>query len=362
VVKPTAPSVGPPGPVGAIAPSGRTERLRGDPRLLVATEAAPSQRPGFQVGEAVSARLVEALPNRQWLAIVKDTPLTLQFPSAATGAQAAKGQTLALQVATTTPRLAFLLADAAPPAPAHGAVALQLSDAARTLIELVQAGTRGTAPSGPPLLELAHLQPGQGAATPEARAQAVAQAISHSGLFYESHLLAWSEGRLPLERLEREPQARIAAANAATGSPAALETDHAELGNLLQRQLDALDGKPLSFSGEAWPGQPAEWRIRREPDERHDAQAEPRSADAESAPAWSTDLQLDLPRLGALGATVRVSGAQVTLALALASDAAAAVLATHRDRLASALQAAGLTLAGLSIRTAPPPDERLEEA
>ncbi|HDR9731995.1 TPA: flagellar hook-length control protein FliK, partial [Burkholderia aenigmatica] len=41
---------------------------------------------------------------------------------------------------------------------------------------------------------------------------ALAQAVSESGLFYESHLAQWLAGQRPLAALMREPQARLAVA------------------------------------------------------------------------------------------------------------------------------------------------------
>ncbi|MBR7947854.1 flagellar hook-length control protein FliK, partial [Burkholderia cenocepacia] len=41
---------------------------------------------------------------------------------------------------------------------------------------------------------------------------ALAQAVSESGLFYESHLAQWLAGQRPLAALMREPQARLATA------------------------------------------------------------------------------------------------------------------------------------------------------
>ncbi len=369
VIKPPGSSVS---KVGAVAPGGPAERVRGDlGRLLVAVQQASTQRPGFVVGEAVSARLVEPLQNRQWVAVVKNTVLTLQWPAAAAtadgtaAAMPAKDETLSLRVASLTPRLSFALVDAVPAAPAHGAATVQLSAAAQTLNALVHAGERALLPAHAAAPESAPVLLHNPAAAPTERAQAVAQAIAHSGLFYESHLLAWAEGRMPLASLGREPQARIAQAlqDASTSSPAAREAASAELGGMLQRQLDALDGKPLAFAGFAWPGQPAEWRIQREaPDARGDEPAgEHAAGGAEHAPTWTTQIQLDLPRLGALGAQLRVAGTQVTLAMTLDNDTGTRLLATHRGRLASGLQAAGLNLSAMTVHQAAPPDGRAEE-
>ena len=355
VIKPPGPSVS---KVGAVVPGNPVERVRGDVgRLLVAVQQATAQGPSFVLGETLSARLVEPMQNRQWLAVVKNTVMNLQWP--ATAPVPSQGGWLLLQVSSLTPTLSFALIDGAPTAPAHGAVAVQFSPAGQTLNALVRAGVPGS---------LAHLASApvllaDPSAAPADRAQAVSQAIVHSGLFYESHLLAWAEGRIPLSRLSTEPQARLQQA-LQDESPAAREAANAAMGGVLQRQLVALDGRPLAFAGFAWPGQPAEWRIQREaPDSRGDEPAPEHAADgAEPPPAWTTQIELDLPRLGAIGAKLRVTGTTLTLEMTLDNDTGAGLLATHRGRLVSALQAAGLSLSSMTVHRAAPPDGHAEEA
>jgi Flagellar hook-length control protein FliK len=365
VIKPPDSSVS---KVGAVTPGSPIERVRGDVgRLLVAVQQAGAPATPFVIGENVSARLVEPLQNRQWLAVVKNTVITLQLP--ANAPVPTQGGTLPLQVVALTPRLAFALVDSAATAPAHGAVAVQLSAAAQTMSALVQSASaqsgllQAGAQAALPTLASAPVLLANPLAPPAERAQAVAQAVVHGGLFYESHLLAWTEGRMPLARLDTEPQARLQRALRDT-APSAREAAGAELGGVLQRQLDALDGKPLAFAGFAWPGQPAQWRIEREaPEARGDDAAQERAeGDADAAPAWTTQLQLDLPHLGALGARLRVAGTQVTLAMTLDSHAGADLLATHRQRLAASLQAAGLTLSALTVQRTTTDDVRAKKA
>lgn len=357
MIKPPGSSVS---KVGAVTPGSPVGRVRSDVgRLLVALGPAAAQTPTLVIGETVSARLVEPLQNRQWLAVVKGSALTLQLPAGAGEPGAAppltptRGETLSLQVASLTPRLTFLVTPPhSTPASANAAVAVQLSGAARAITELLRAGQSSplsaqaaAADSLPTLLA-------DPAAPPAERAQALAQAISHSGLFYESHLLAWAEGRLPLSSLAREPQAHAALMLKGV-DPDSREAASAELGAVLQRQLDALDGRPLVISGFAWPGQAAELRIQRnlvDPRDEESPDQRERSA-VEQAPAWTTQIHLDLPHLGALGAQLRVSGSQVTLAMTLDSEVGTGLLARHRERLSSALQDVGLSLAELTLQT-----------
>ena len=64
---------------------------------------------------------------------------------------------------------------------------------------------------------------------------ALAQAVSESGLFYESHLAQWLAGQRPLAALEREPQARLPA----TPTPAAANPPPDNADSTLDALLDA---------------------------------------------------------------------------------------------------------------------------
>lgn len=251
-------------------------------------------------------------------------------------------------------------------APASGATTVELSEAALYVAQLVQAvAPQGSSAAAATALTFAAPAAllGDPMAGASQRAESVAQAIAQSGLFYESHVRAWAEGRMPLARLISEPQARAAEA-LKDAPPAERDAANAELGGLLQRQLDALDGKPLAFAGTAWPGQRLEWRIQRDVDDPRDDTARHENAkddpkynsndspvdNTQRPPTWTTQLHLDLPRLGALGAQVRVVGNQVQLGVTLGSGTSTALLNAHRGWLASALQAVGLTLAALTVR------------
>ena len=352
-------------PIGAVAASARVAAVRGETDrawLVVDTSSAPA--PALALGERVAARVLERLPNQRLLVQVKGALLTLQWPAtqrdlpsvaarpldgaAASGwAQADSGDTLALNVSALSPRLSFVLATTTGAAPAATSVAATLSNTAQYIAGLMNAVSRAPDPPARPGLAEASVLMLDPQASVAQRAQSLAQAVSQSGLFYESHLQAWADGRLPMDSLKTEPQARAAQA-LHDATPALREQARAELGGLLQRQLDALDGKPLAFGGFAWPGQRVEWQLQRDADEEP---ADRRDGDgAEHPPGWSTRLDLDLPRLGALGAQVRVAGSEVTLAMTLAVGANAELVETHRARLAAALQAAGLTLAALTVR------------
>ncbi|WP_174918229.1 flagellar hook-length control protein FliK, partial [Burkholderia lata] len=83
---------------------------------------------------------------------------------------------------------------------------------------------------------------------------ALAQAVSESGLFYESHLAQWLAGQRPLAALMREPQARLAAALAPADPDAAQHGSTDVLDELLAQR------PPLHAAARATaqPGAPAQ--------------------------------------------------------------------------------------------------------
>ncbi|MBR7960689.1 flagellar hook-length control protein FliK [Burkholderia vietnamiensis] len=66
---------------------------------------------------------------------------------------------------------------------------------------------------------------------------ALAQAVSESGLFYESHLAQWLAGQRPLAALMREPQAQLATVPVQAAPDAAQHPSADELDELLAQRL-----------------------------------------------------------------------------------------------------------------------------
>ncbi|MGS0893031.1 flagellar hook-length control protein FliK [Burkholderia stagnalis] len=88
---------------------------------------------------------------------------------------------------------------------------------------------------------------------------ALAQAVSESGLFYESHLAQWLAGQRPLAALLREPQARLATPPA-SADPAAAQGDVPDPLDVLLAQRPSLSAPPPGGApsrGPAQAGQPA---------------------------------------------------------------------------------------------------------
>ncbi|WP_175905224.1 flagellar hook-length control protein FliK [Burkholderia seminalis] len=83
---------------------------------------------------------------------------------------------------------------------------------------------------------------------------ALAQAVSESGLFYESHLAQWLAGQRPLAALMREPQARLAAA-LAPADPDALPAGSTDvLDELLAQRPPPATARAAAQPGTSPPG------------------------------------------------------------------------------------------------------------
>lgn len=134
---------------------------------------------------------------------------------------------------------------------------------------------------------------------------AVREAVRDSGIFYESHLATWIDGKTTLDELRQEPKALLGRQldNGETLSP--------QLAALMRRQLDALETRSVEWRGELWPGQSGELAIAE--DGRGDSEAGDRP--------WSTRIRLVLPRLGEIEARISLRGNQVSLAMSAASPA-----------------------------------------
>jgi hypothetical protein len=167
------------------------------------------------------------------------------------------------------------------------------------------------------------------------------QTVKESGLFYESHLGKWVRGELPLESIQREPQARLAQMPGPLLNLPDLEGMPEEAARLASRQLHMLDGTPFLWQGQAWPGQMAEWLVR----ERERGEGD----GAEAGQKWHSSLRLTLPRLGELAADLDIGALGLRIRLRSPSPATLAEMEAALPQLVERMRMAELNLS--SIRT-----------
>jgi len=215
----------------------------------------------------------------------------------------------------------------------------ELSKTGRFLGALTQDGTRAlTAPltNTAPLLSAPPVNPQQLPAL-------LQQAMSSSGLFYESHQAQWIAGKRPLEQLLQEPQSKLSSTAALPSNNAATADApvHPQSLTLVQQQLNLLETGQLVWRGEVWPGQAMEWDITEHP-----------SAEDETAelPRWQTRLRLTLPKLGEIVAIIGFDTRGIQIALSATDTETLALMQGDRQPLAAAMEAAGLSVLGVEVQ------------
>lgn len=322
-------SLGPVQTIVALAPLDKSA----DPR-----QEAFNRLMQIAVGQQVAAKVISTLADGTSLVRLADTTARMSLP-----AGVKSGDVLQLTMIDKAARPLFLLASAPDSAPST------FSNGARLLDRLLHASSvaGGTPLAGDkPLIELSPAVT-HAAASISAKeiAASLQNALSKSGLFYESHLAQWANGRLPLETIAQEPQARhgmhFQSELPSSSTPA--DPRHAQIATLVGAQIDALENQRLAWQGEAWPGQPVRWEVGREKDESAHGQAA-------TDPVWQTNVRFALPHLGNVTATIRLCGQRVQMRIQADAPAATVTLKANGAVLADAMAAAGLPLDLLTVR------------
>lgn len=203
------------------------------------------------------------------------------------------------------------------------------------------------------------------------------QGLRESGLFYESHLARWFGGEYGLDDILREPQGRLSRLKqpvaASIPAEAGAQPDGAVMPGLknaalevleaafkkaghegsqegiadqrslpvVRAQLESLQSGQIVYRGELFAGQPLEWAVAEREARRNSSGEQERS--------WDTALSIDLPRLGAVSARLKLDGSRLSIAFTAASPASAGLLDRGRSRLVEQLQAAGLAPGEIGI-------------
>lgn len=301
------------------------------PRL--ATNGQPDAArllPQFDPGDILSARIDAKLPDGSYKVLVAGQTLRMALPSFL-----APGDSLELTLVAREPRLTFELRNALPLAPG---VASSLSVAGRlvaaTMLRTGELPTPSRASLVGPLLAA---PPADGARL----SAELAQTVTASGLFYESHLAEWVAGARDLSQILQEPQARLL-----TSEQRDQQSMPPQAALLVQQQLAALDKSNVMMQVEIWPKQWMQWTI-----EEHQTSGE-NSAENSADPQrdWTTQLRLELPRLGELNALLNFGPNGINIRIETAQAASATLLQEQRNALQEALAAAGLPAARIAIK------------
>ncbi|MRR57511.1 MAG: flagellar hook-length control protein FliK [Deltaproteobacteria bacterium] len=193
-------------------------------------------------------------------------------------------------------------------------------------------------------------------------------ALTHSGLFYESHLLQWYLGERVLTDIMKEPQARLTARREQGKTIRDLDLPREETKTPARESLEpgALDGEPetpgvmkemldlaapsaipvireqiavllsgmLRWQGEVWPGQDMEWDISRGDD----------GPEQEAGQSWQTCIRLDLPNLGSVNAHLTFTSGGIRAALKTDSPVTKELMEKECESLGRNMSKSGLRL------------------
>ena len=176
------------------------------------------------------------------------------------------------------------------------------------------------------------------------------KAIVQSGLFYESHQAQWINGENTLENLQQEPQGKLmlvttdspAAKAVAFASPTSDMPVHPQSIPLVQQQLNVLETGHLFWRGEVWQGQSMDWDIFEQPSDREN--------ELDYATQWCTKIQLSMPQLGKITATIALNAQGINIKLNTSQLETASLLKNNKLPLTIDMQSAGLTIQSVEVQ------------
>lgn len=181
-----------------------------------------------------------------------------------------------------------------------------------------------------------------------ALAVSLRQALARTGLFYESHLNEWTNGRYPLSSLLREPQGQHSSPSllqeiiSPIGTGSNTQASQTDLLQLISQQLQLLENNSLTWRGDIWPGQNMEWQVSRQDDKR------PNGIESEAG-AWSTRLTLEMPQLGKIIVDLRLDTHGKLDVRMMADENAAPLIEPARQSAMQRLETAGCQVNTLSV-------------
>ena len=342
-------------------------------RPVAQTQELTDKLSGLVAGQKVMAEIQAMLPNGTYRALINQRNITLSLPFSAKS-----GDSLELQVTESNGKIALAVVSHQDGKAAKEAVSTTLSRTAQFISQLFSRPEGSK--EGAKALMLNGNQPI--AQTPPNSAQDILpllkQAITQSGMFYESHQAEWVEGRMPKTALLQEPQGKLSSPAAFAPPPSAQaptlpgaspvpdnnpglpqkvagESPPAQSSGqliapqtqpIVQQQLDALATQNFAWQGQVWPGQEMRWEI--EEDARNRGQD-----DDEPAENWRTRLKLTLPALGGVNALIQIQGEELILAISVDNAHTRTLMQTESDSLREQLNAAGLTATSIGISEDP---------
>ncbi|MFZ6753135.1 flagellar hook-length control protein FliK [Undibacterium sp. Dicai25W] len=194
--------------------------------------------------------------------------------------------------------------------------------------------------SKPMLTELTELQDTQKVST------LLHKEVSTSGVFYESHLADWVEGKKTIADLSLEPQSQLPTLN---NSYAGLKTGenspYKELTQIIQQQFHTLENNSLRWQGELIAGQKIEFEIRRD-----NHQKKPNQPKDNNETYWQSEVRFTLPSLGVVATKIQLSGNHLSVTIDTDLEATEKALRAHAPEFAISMNSIGTTLESFTVK------------
>ena len=241
------------------------------------------------------------------------------------GTSAQVGQTLLLKYMSESPVPTFMLAASAN-TPANSNT--HISDAGRLINHFLADGDPQANAAFHASTVVSHTPQ-----IPALMAHGLKQALTNSGLFYESHLADYMQGGRDLSLIQQEPQNRLVHAEGAQAA-------------LVSQQLSILENQRIVWHGEVWPGQSMDWKVKVEERTPHAEHTE-----REAEVPISSEITLHLPQLGKVTAKIQLVDGKMRIQLQADQAQTVSTLKQESAQLAEVIQNLGQKLTGLSVGT-----------
>lgn len=305
-----------------LAPVGRVIPVLAVDNIGATLQELSARATQFVIGREYAAQVVSKVDDKAYLVKIDNAVLKMEL-----GNTAQAGQSINLRYIKDGPAPTFFFMPQAS-VPEDGAP--ELSQAARLIGQYLQEAEKNGVSNKYEATAIVTHAPKD----PQMVAQGLRQAISNSGLFYESHLSEMLQGGRSVAAIMQEPQNQ--------------HQNLTQIAALTSQQLAVLEQNRINWHGEVWPGQMMDWDVYTEPrgeegDEQADTQQE-----GDARPVVS-ELKLDFPNLGVVAAKLTIINGYVSINLRAEQDSTMDELRSKSRALTQAINNTGLKLDGLII-------------
>jgi len=285
-----------------------------------AAEALGSKAKHFLQGQLYEAKVLEKISDADFLVKVDETILRMPLGNAGQ-----VGQTLSLRYLQSQPTPTFLLSQ---PQLNLEEEPVSVSQTAQLIHHLLKEASAEGASTRYQATGVVTQHPNN----PQIMAQDFKQAISQTGLFYESHLSEFEQGERSLSAIMQEPQ----------------NTQKTPLATLVSQQLNVLENQRFSWSGEVWQGQKMQLDVYQTSENIQNERQSSASSLSEDHPIQS-EMTLHLPKLGKINAKLSLVGGRLSVNLQAEQNGTQQTLNQQRPQLAAAIEKNGQALDALTV-------------